>query len=91
MTKITLYYSSLALIIAVQFITSVVVRSSSVQHTAALADSQRQLARLESREAALVSQLAAQTTLERGATAPTAFIAIANPVVITPVTLAAAQ
>lgn len=82
MNKITLYYSTLLLIIGVQFVSTVISKSIAVQQSAALADHQRELARLEQQEATLVNQLAQQTSYAALQTGAQEFVAISNPVTI---------
>ncbi len=91
MNKITLYYTFLFIIVATQFVGSVVIRSSVVQQSAALVNEQKKLAQLEQQEAALVQKVAQQTALTSVQTASPEYIAMGRPVVLTPVSLVAAR
>lgn len=90
MNKISLYYSILALIIVVQFVSSVVNKSIAVQASASLANGQQQLDVLEERESELVKLLAEQTSLIAPSD-PSLYVAIDRPVALTPASLVATR
>jgi uncharacterized protein YueI len=93
MNKITLYYSVLAFVIAIQFIGSVVSKSIAVQQTAASTQQQRQLTQLTAQEAQLTNQLAQQLSINT-VVAPdqaSSYIAVAKPRVLTPTQLVAVR
>ena len=89
MNKITLYYAILIAIITIQFVVSVISRSSVVQQSAALVNGQRQLAQLEKQETDLVNILAQQTSLAPDTS--TQYVAISKPVTLTSGSLVATR
>lgn len=90
MNKISLYYSILALIIVVQFVSSVVNKSIAVQASASLASGQQQLEVLEERESELVKLLAEQTSLIAPSD-PSLYEAIDRTVALTPTSFLATR
>ncbi|MBP7875760.1 hypothetical protein KA012_02070 [Candidatus Woesebacteria bacterium] len=91
MSKISLYYTVLLMVVAVQFASSVIGRSVAVQQSASLAHQQKQLSQLEKQETNLIAILGSQTSIVSVGAPTTSYIAISNPITVLPSSLVATR